>query len=620
MKVMATAAAILMVLTLVPGSVRGQQSPPSGFGTIQGTVTKTGTNDPLPGARVSLAGGIAGTSAMQNLLSFAASQGLVIPTPPPGTTDEQISQALMEAAIARGMPIGPADIQSALDKFGGATPPVTTTDSSGRFTFTNVAAGRYTVRVERNGYFGMSIIGASPMALTNAVITAGQTVVVGVAMTPTAVISGQVRDSAGRPMSNVDVQAYRVFYVSGMPLLDPVASKPTDDLGEYRLIWVLPGEYYVAVMPRPPSAATIAARNPQDVMTFFPHATDASTAIPVVVRAGEEASGIDIGVRRVRPFHIYGTVNSYVPPPPVSANAQGVFAVIDQVQNNLATLFIAPRNTTLVDNEDVNSVASVPLNNSSGQFDIPNILPGSYDIFARVNDKDSPAFGHVEVDIVNQDVTGLKVDVRSSVVVSGSVTVATPDRSIPPMESWRVTLEASGSLAKMGFGVRGGPIGARFSPVSKDGTYRIQGVPPGHYRLRVTGLSGGFYVDSIRQNGTSVFDSGFDVGVEPPTPMQIVVKSGAGSVEGMSQPGAMVALVPDGHRQVYALYYGATADGAGAFVMRGVAPGDYKIFAWESLPAGGYLNADFLKKYEDSGRTVTVTPDAKLKINPAIIK
>jgi hypothetical protein len=88
----------------------------------------------------------------------------------------------------------------------------------------------------------------------------------------------------------------------------------------------------------------------------------------------------------------------------------------------------------------------------------------------------------------------------------------------------------------------------------------------------------------------------------------------------MSQPGAMVALVPDGHRQVYALYYGATADGVGAFVMRGVAPGDYKIFAWESLPAGGYLNADFLKKYEDSGRAVTVTPDAKLNIDPAIIK
>jgi len=197
MRFISTAAAILIVLTRLPGSIRGQQTSPSAFGTIQGTVTKAGTNDPLPGARVSLAGGIAGTSAMQNLLSFAASQGLVIPPPPPGTTDDQITQALMDAAIARGMPIGPADIQSALDKIGGATPPVTTTDSAGRFTFTNVAAGRYTVRVERNGYFGTSISGPSPMALRSVVVAAGQTVVAGFAMTPTAVISGQVRDFAG---------------------------------------------------------------------------------------------------------------------------------------------------------------------------------------------------------------------------------------------------------------------------------------------------------------------------------------------------------------------------------------------------------------------------------------
>jgi hypothetical protein len=405
-----------------------------------------------------------------------------------------------------------------------------------------------------------------------------------------------------------------------MPLLDPVSSKPTDDLGEFRLIWVLPGEYYVGVTPRPPSAATIAARNPKDVATFFPQATDPSSAIPVAVRAGEEASGIDIGVRRVRPFHIFGTVNSYVPPPPVSADAQGVFAVINQVQNNLAMLFIMPRSTTTVDNEDLNSVASVPLNSSSGQFDIPNILPGSYDIYARVNDKESPAFGHVEVDVVNQDVTGLKVDVRSAVVVAGSVTVSTPDRNIPSMDSWRVTLEAAGSLAKMGFGVRGGPIGARFSAISKNGTYNIQGVPPGHYRIRMTGLPSGFYVDSVRQNGTPVFDSGFDVGVEAPTPMQIVLKSGAGSVEGVAQPGAIVALIPDGRRQNLALYYGATADAQGAFAMRGVVPGEYKIFAWDSIPPGAYLNLDFLKKYEDSASAVTVTPDSKLKFNPTVIQ
>jgi 2-keto-3-deoxy-6-phosphogluconate aldolase len=54
--------------------------------------------------------------------------------------------------------------------------------------------------------------------------------------------------------------------------------------------------------------------------------------------------------------------------------------------------------------------------------------------------------------------------------------------------------------------------------------------------------------------------------------------------------------------------------------MRGVAPGEYKIVAWESIPAGAYLNAEVLKKYEDAGSAVTVTPDSKLKVNPTVIK
>jgi hypothetical protein len=48
-------------------------------------------------------------------------------------------------------------------------------------------------------------------------------------------------------------------------------------------------------------------------------------------------------------------------------------------------------------------------------------------------------------------------------------------------------------------------------------------------------------------------------------------------------------------------------DADGRFTMNGVAPGDYKVFAWESarrrLP-----NADFIRKYENRGVAITVLP------------
>jgi hypothetical protein len=356
------------------------------------------------------------------------------------------------------------------------------------------------------------------------------------------------------------------------------------------------------------------------VATFFPEATDTLAAIPITLRAGEEASAINIGVRRVKPFHISGRVNSSVVPPPVSPGAQGVFALINQQQNSTATMFIIPHNTASPEQERLESVDSVVLNASSGAFDIPNVLPGSYDLYARVFDKDGPVFGRIEVDVVNQDVTGLTVNVRPSAEVSGSVTIATANGSLPPFDSWRVTLEPAGSLGKLGFGMRAGPVGARISPISKEGTYHIQGIPPGHYRLNVSGLPPGMYVDNVRQNSTSVMDSGFDVGVEPTTPLQIAVKSGTGSVEGTAKPGAVVALIPTGHRENHALYYGAISDAAGTFIFRSVAPGEYKIFAWDGAPPGAYLNADFLKRYEDSGRPITVAADSKLRADITVIQ
>jgi hypothetical protein len=583
-------------------------------GTIQGVVTKSGSGDPIAGAQISLAGGAAGAQAMQNLLRFAATQGLVIPTPSPGTSDDQVMQSLADVAMARGVPISPASLQSALDQFGGVAFPTTTTDAAGHFTFANVPPGRYSVRVQRGGYFGTSINGPNLMIVVDTTVVGGKSANVAVSMTPAAIISGRVRDSGGHPMSNVTVQAYSVFYQDGMPILDPIASKPTDDQGEYRLFWVTPGQYYVGVMPRSPSAAAIAAGNPHDVMTFYPEATDSSAAIPLSIRAGEEVSGIDIGVRKVRPFHVSGRVNSAVPIPPTSSTAQGAFAIINQLQNSSATLFMTTRSVTAPDYNELNSVATVVLNGSTGSFDIPNILPGAYDLYARVNDQNSPAFGRIEVDVLNQDVTGLTINVRSAVAVKGTVTSSTA------LSSWRVSIQAEERIAKLGFGMRSGPVGGRFSDISRDGTFDIQGIPPGHYSVRVSGLPPSLYIEDVRQNGTSVYDSGFDVGAEPPTPVQILLKTGAGSIEGVAQAGAIVALIPASRRGNHALYYAATADGTGAFGMRGVAPGEYKIVAWESIPAGAYLNAEVLKKYEDAGSAVTVTPDSKLKVNPTVIK
>lgn len=69
-------------------------------------------------------------------------------------------------------------------------------------------------------------------------------------------------------------------------------------------------------------------------------------------------------------------------------------------------------------------------------------------------------------------------------------------------------------------------------------------------------------------------------------------------------PGSIVVLIPDpplrkdGH-----LYRMTATNQSGELTIRGIAPGAYRLFAWPALDGAAYKNAEFVKKYEDRGKT-----------------
>jgi hypothetical protein len=74
-------------------------------------------------------------------------------------------------------------------------------------------------------------------------------------------------------------------------------------------------------------------------------------------------------------------------------------------------------------------------------------------------------------------------------------------------------------------------------------------------------------------------------------------------------PGAHLALVPEsGRRHRPDLYRLAVSDDAGQSVIRGIPPGDYKLFAWDSLEPNAHLNSDFLRSHEDLGTPLRIRP------------
>ena len=588
-------------------------------GAIRGVVTRVGTREPLNGAQVTLQGGAANPQAIQILVNTAASQGIVV-KPEPGASTSQIVQALSNAAIARGFPLTTANLYTQLASLSGKTPPTTTTDSDGRFLFKDVSPGTYIVRVQKEGFFGKSEGGVHPPTVAIDVdVDAGKTADADLAMIPGAIIGGRIFDEKGQLMSNAVVQAFTVAYAFGRATLAPQVSKVTDDRGEFRLFWVPPGDYYLAVTSAPiaPAPGVPAAASPSK--TYFPGVTDIAQARTVTVTGGEDIRGMDISLRGVRSFKVSGQVNSLIPPPPTQLGAPGV---------NAAVLFMLNRDAVAPDDVNGRQVGVVPLLPSTGQFEISNVMPGVYELLARVADPAAQvvgglplAWGRASFEVRDMDVANLSIVVSPSAEVRGMLVTPTGVK-LPP--SLRVQLlPDDASIRIPAFQA----VLTRSAIVGPDGTFKIPAVPVGHYRvMTVAGLTPDLYLADVGQT-VSVFHSGFDVRPGENDAIQVLVGSGAGTIDGLVHDGpekvvagATVALVPEAaRRENLALYFSAATDAAGRFVMRGVPPGDYKLFAWESVRPFAYQNATFIAKDENRGRFIHVGQDSTVKAELTVI-
>jgi hypothetical protein len=105
------------------------------------------------------------------------------------------------------------------------------------------------------------------------------------------------------------------------------------------------------------------------------------------------------------------------------------------------------------------------------------------------------------------------------------------------------------------------------------------------------------------------------VGSQGILPLDVLVETNGGVLQGRvlgidRKPAANVGVIlipaPD-RRQTTAFYKTVRSDAQGQFTIAAIAPGDYKLFAWESILPGAYRNAKFLEKFEERGAPVTVT-------------
>ena len=127
------------------------------------------------------------------------------------------------------------------------------TDDTGRYQFTDLQAGRYTVTVSKPGFITLAYGQKHPRqpALPIQVDAGRQLPDVDIALPRGSVVTGHVVDEDGEPMARAVVQVLRYVYRRGLRQIEPAGTDQTDDRGQYRVFDLEPGEYFVSVtLPR----------------------------------------------------------------------------------------------------------------------------------------------------------------------------------------------------------------------------------------------------------------------------------------------------------------------------------------------------------------------------------
>jgi hypothetical protein len=564
-----------------------QPQPQTVLGRIEGTVLRAGSTEPVSGARVTVVRVTAATGAFVpvagNLTSssFSGSTNVALPAVP-GDGRGPFIQPLPAPG-----PFPPPPI------------PAVTTERDGRFVVPNLEEGGYRVTISMNGYvrqeYGQRVFPGQGIPLTLGRGEVLKDLVVN--LTQTGAVNGRIIDNNGQPAANVPVQLIRTSYnATAQRIFTTAGRATTNDRGEYRIFWIAPGRYYVAAGTAPGDGSA-STQLDNYVFTFYPGTQDVSRASMLDVKAGSE-SVLDLVVPKQQHYRIRGRI-------------------IDALSQSPTLLGISLSVSTQ-GGGSASFTFSQAYNPATGLFEIRDLMPATY--ILQVNT--GTATARVPVTVTNADIENLTIVLSTGTPVTGQARIenaATP--TIPPATRVQLRPVVAEIANFVGFAPNATPNAA-------DGTFRLDGVLRGEYRVIVTPPND-HYVKAALLDRTDALNRTIEIGNADNTArvLDVVLSPNVAQIDGVVTddrlqplPGVQVVLVPDRNRERVELFKAVTSDQSGKFILRSIAPGDYRLFAWEGLENFAYFDPDLLKRSEPLGKALHLDESAKVNVDIKPIK
>ncbi len=438
--------------------------------------------------------------------------------------------------------------------------PSVLSDAAGKFEFSAVKPGRYRFTAEKPTYltwrFGQKTATAAGISidLKPDENRTGEAI----RLTPGGVITGRVTDEFGEPAVNAFVTLRKWGYSNSRRRMTGVGgSVMTDDRGDYRFYGLAPGRYLIyAAMQRSFVPSHMADRYHG---TYHPSADRADRAAWIQLPAGGEARGADVALRSSRAYSVSGIVTQDGSP-------------ATNVNVNMMPI-----------GED-SSDAHIPgfVRDKEGTFRFVGVVAGRYSITAT-----SPAVvGRVVVE-VSENIDNVKLPVGPAPHVTG-----------------RIRLEGEGGLdlskALFSLGAADGAFN-RGARAEADGKFKLEALMLGAYTPYLQG-SGDAYLKDVRVAGKPV--NGSEVDISGDTELEVIASLDGAMLEGAvtSRDGkrlalAVVVVIPDEQARFrQARFNYVNTDNEGRYSMKGIAPGKYKVYAFEEIEQGAWYDADLMKQ------------------------
>jgi hypothetical protein len=322
---------------------------------------------------------------------------------------------------------------------------------------------------------------------------------------------------------------------------------------------------------------------------FYPNALQAEQATSSQVVAGAQVTGIDFHLHKVPAFHIRGrAVDGRTGEPMRNAMLRV------QVRGSLSFPRVFFRNVRTQQN---------------GTFDAPGVASGSYVLIGQMEE----LLARQAVDVGDHDVDDVLVVLRPPLEISGTVRL----EGNPPAAERRGQMRVNLTAIENG--------GGAGSVVNADGSFTLK-VTPAVYLINPS-CDAGAYLKSMHFGDQDVSGGKIDLTQQSSGALNIVCASDVGQIRGSVQnengePAAevMITIAPDDeHQGRLDLHYQLMSDQNGKFDYHNIAPGDYKVFAWESVDYEMMQLPEFRKAFESRAASATIPPGGNASVQVKVI-